>query len=214
MCALVPLQVFAQPPGESTIGSVAQPLVSAEEQLSRLAGATDGLIPLSIDPALYDVPDDETHAKRSAGLPDTFDLRNVEGKNYVTSVKFQNPWGSCWSFAALSGMESNYLMETGASVASVDFSERHMAWFYGHALQTTKQKGEGVVFLPPTNDQEDNDVLRGAPITAATTVVSSGQGPVAESEVPYKNEEGKTVNRPSDNEPVYYSKDGDWSMPE
>lgn len=80
VCALVPLQVFAQPPGESTIGSVAQPLVSAEEQLSRLAGATDGLIPLSIDPALYDVPDDETHAKRSAGLPDTFVCATLKGK--------------------------------------------------------------------------------------------------------------------------------------
>ena len=32
-------------------------------------------------------------------LPSSFDLRNVEGKNFVTPVKDQDSTGLCWSFA-------------------------------------------------------------------------------------------------------------------
>lgn len=46
----------------------------------------------------------------STPLPSTFDYRNVNGKNYVTSVKDQGSCGCCWSFAATTAYESLLLL--------------------------------------------------------------------------------------------------------
>lgn len=42
-------------------------------------------------------------------LPSKYDLRNVDGKNYITGLKNQNELGICWSFATIEQAES-YLM--------------------------------------------------------------------------------------------------------
>lgn len=55
---------------------------------------------------------EELH-KAAEALPEQFDLRDVDGKNYVTPVKAQNPWPSCWSFAAIAASETSLLFENG-----------------------------------------------------------------------------------------------------
>ena len=51
--------------------------------------------------------------KESKSFPERFDLRNVDtdgdgigDRCYVTGVKLQEPFGTCWGFAAVSSAES------------------------------------------------------------------------------------------------------------
>lgn len=45
-----------------------------------------------------------------------FDLRNVDGKNYVTSVKNQMSTNTCWAHSLASSIESNYMMNGGKEI--------------------------------------------------------------------------------------------------
>ena len=45
-----------------------------------------------------------------------FDLRNVDGKNYVTSVKNQMTTSTCWAHSLASSIESNYMMNGGKEI--------------------------------------------------------------------------------------------------
>lgn len=67
--------------------------------------------------------------EKETGLPRAYDLRDVEGKNFVTSVKNQYKDGGCRSFASLGALESHILMKTGHSL---DLSENNMEVRHGY----------------------------------------------------------------------------------
>ena len=65
----------------------------------------------------------------SSDLPPSFDLRDDDGKNYVTSVKDQAQTSNCWIFASIAALESFLLKSEGKSYdfsTKYDFSENNL----------------------------------------------------------------------------------------
>ena len=44
-------------------------------------------------------------------FPETFDLRDLNGKNYVTPVRSQGLFGTCWAFGTCAAAETSVLYE-------------------------------------------------------------------------------------------------------
>lgn len=126
-----------------------------------------------------------------ASLPSTFDLRNVNGKNYVTSVKNQLPYGTCWAFAALGAMESNYLMNTGNTL---DLSELHLAWY------AFRNSDKSHAFYNEHNKSFASVMEHGGNSFYPTALYSRLSGPVNESELRY------TSGQPSSGTPDSYTR--------
>ena len=120
-----------------------------------------------------------TYANTGVDLPASYDLRDYQ---LSTSVKNQDPLGTCWAFAATAVVESNYLLKTGVAP---DFSEKHLAYFTKHARpEGLDQAGEGM------NNNNIGSALDSGQVTNAMGTYAAWQGPVYESDVPYQDDNG------------------------
>lgn len=89
-------------------------------------------------------------AERTLSLAPRFDLRNVNGNNYITPIKDQSSCGSCVSFGALATMEGTLRYINKDPNLSIDYSEAHLfycnggtcdGWSVNPALDSLKNVG-------------------------------------------------------------------------
>lgn len=145
----------------------------------------------------------------SAKLPSKVDLRNFDGKNYVTPVKTQF-FGDCWTFSLTGAAETAYLFANNLGVPAgevndkVNFSEKYITWYMFHGITKddvtvgkvrASQVGEGFDPSAAENEKALTPFFIGGPFVHDANLFGSGFGPVDESvsvkgENPYGYDDG------------------------
>ena len=203
------------------------------------------------DPFDFDKAKDADALKKEArSFPASFDLRHCDTdgdgvfENYVTPVKLQNPFGTCWGFGSIAAAEISLL---GSGLAQADgygpvadpengikelnLSEKHLTYFTFTALNNRNsiQNGEGLQYSADTTAADR--LGSGGMLFYATSLFSSGIGPNLEDRtglnegdediLVYKGKNGFVEFQRSNMTdgsvrltPVWYSKYDDWSIPE
>ena len=117
----------------------------------------------------------------SNSIPASYDSRNY---GRVTSVKNQNPYGTCWTFAALAAGESS--MISAGYVNDIDLSEYHLAYFFYNCQTDPLGNVDGDrTYL---NSSYGNNYLSvGGNNYLTMFALSSWRGAASESVAPYGN---------------------------
>ena len=117
-------------------------------------------------------------------LPEKFDLRS---ENRVPPIRTQNPWGTCWAYAAMAAVESNYLTNFDAKPEDVDFSEMFLVWFSrinqdkSHSFSMYDKGKARLIYM----GDYGTALSEGAYPSAAIARLASFEGPADESDFPY-----------------------------
>lgn len=136
-----------------------------------LSAAADGGLSLHLSPAanthgiLVTNSDGISAAANLYPVPEAYDLRET---GCVTSVKDQNPYGTCWIFASMNAIESAAI----ANNPHVDLSE----WYNAH-----------YAFKGPLDDPDipEDYLMNGGNAEQMAAMLMNWVGPVPESACPY-----------------------------
>lgn len=188
-----------------------------EETVPDTGGKSESSIP---DPFDFVSPESSEELLNTE-FPESLDLRDYD---LVTPVRLQNPFGTCWGFAAVAAAETSLLgsgiaIEDGYDVNTLNLSEKHLAYFVAKELNDpdSPQNGEGLHSKEGVTEGERMN--RGGLPFMATSTFSSGVGPVLENRdemFEYRGASSWTEKRMIDGKfrDFCYSGDDDWSLPE
>eukprot|EP00833_Pecoramyces_ruminatium_P018884 jgi/Orpsp1_1/1192916/evm.model.d7180000096901.1 len=165
---------------------------SSDDKLSELIKNSHRIL----NPSNYNI---NPNTQLNALLPSSFDLRDVDGMNFISPVKYQGNSGWCWVFSNVAAAEASAQYELwdeyGISPDDLplDFSELQMGWFAYTALQANEtdypaQKGEGIYF-----DDNINILDKGGNQDIFISLLASGIGPSDEKKTPFTSKSGNTV---------------------
>lgn len=136
----------------------------------------------------YDLPDytelSSSVMTEMASLPSFY---SSVSENVITAIKNQNPYGSCWSFAATNSAEASLISKKGkiggatATTSNTDLSELHLAYFFYHCVTDPlgNTAGDKIEAL------EDNYLDQGGNNLFTTFALAGWRGEAAETDAPY-----------------------------
>jgi C1A family cysteine protease len=104
----------------------------------------------------------------AVGAPVAFDLRNVNGSNFITPIRDQGGCGSCVAFGTVATIEGTLRFNRGDPNLAADFSEAQLFYCYGQAAG--RNCGNGW-WVPPALDATKN----GLAVEAAYPYVAGDQ---------------------------------------
>lgn len=170
---------------------------------------------------------------RNRPIPESFDLRSVDtdgdgqgDRCFVTPIRLQNPFGTCWGFAAIAAAEISILghnmKEDKDAWKTLNLSEKQLAYFTNVPINdpNNPQNGEG---RHPSDINDSTDVYgRGGTMALATSTFAQGVGPSYEYDERYddyftyrgRNHYADFRFIDGDYRTFSYAAEDDWTIPE
>ncbi|MDH5327803.1 MAG: C1 family peptidase [Gammaproteobacteria bacterium] len=146
-----PFTDFTKDKKIAMLGCIASPKeTSFKERAVKAKSALAAHLKLMSDnPAVY--------KQKTSGAPQTFDWRNVHGRNFIDPIRDQGQCGSCVSHATAAGLEANARIHNDLAVNDttsipLDLSEAYLhfcaagrkcdqGWYVDNALDVAKKNG-------------------------------------------------------------------------